>query len=109
LRYNSFGTAEELKRDVIRLNPARFEIGPVYSAKPKDRRTVPKTAFRAVERELVLDVDMDDYNSIRTCCSEKKVCRRCWRFIAVAVQVLDSVLRGALFFTLLLPRVSLLD
>lgn len=33
LRYNSFATWEELKREVIRLNPARFEIGPVYSAK----------------------------------------------------------------------------
>jgi hypothetical protein len=33
LRYNSFSTPEELKREVCRLNPARFEIGPVYSAK----------------------------------------------------------------------------
>jgi DNA primase small subunit len=94
LRYNSFTTAEDLKRDVIRLCPSRFEIGPVYSAKPKDRRTVQKTAFRPVEREFVLDVDMDDYNSIRTCCNDKKVCRRCWRFIAVAVKILDRILRG---------------
>ena len=33
LRYNSFSTWEELKKEVLRLNPARFEIGPVYSAK----------------------------------------------------------------------------
>lgn len=33
LRYNSFSTPEELKREVCRLNPARFEIGPVYTAK----------------------------------------------------------------------------
>ena len=33
LRYNSFGTWEELRKEVLRLNPARFEIGPVYTAK----------------------------------------------------------------------------
>ena len=33
LRYNSFTTAEELKNQVCQLNPSRFEIGPVYSAR----------------------------------------------------------------------------
>ena len=33
LRYNSFSTAEDLKKEVLRLNPSRFEIGPVYSAR----------------------------------------------------------------------------
>jgi DNA primase small subunit len=33
LRYNSFTTAEELKNQVCQLNPTRFEIGPVYSAR----------------------------------------------------------------------------
>lgn len=33
LRYNSFSNAEELKKQVCALNPTRFEIGPVYSAR----------------------------------------------------------------------------
>lgn len=33
LRYNSFSNAEELKKQVCTLNPTRFEIGPVYSAR----------------------------------------------------------------------------
>jgi DNA primase small subunit len=33
LRYNSFNSAEELKKQVCMLNPTRFEIGPVYSAR----------------------------------------------------------------------------
>jgi DNA primase small subunit len=33
LRYQSFGSAEELKKQVCALNPSRFEIGPVYSAR----------------------------------------------------------------------------
>lgn len=33
LRYNSFSNADELKKQVCTLNPTRFEIGPVYSAR----------------------------------------------------------------------------
>lgn len=33
LRYNSFATADELKKQVCELNPTRFEIGPVYSGR----------------------------------------------------------------------------
>ncbi len=33
LRYNSFQTADDLKKQVLALNPTRFEIGPVYSAR----------------------------------------------------------------------------
>ena len=33
LRYQSFMNAEELKKQVCTLNPTRFEIGPMYSAR----------------------------------------------------------------------------
>ena len=36
---------------------------------------------------------MTDYDSIRTCCSGKGICQRCWGFIAAAVTVLDKTLR----------------
>lgn len=93
LRYQSFQTWDEWKKEVCRLNPSRFEIGPVYSLKPKDRKTLQRATFRPVARELVFDIDMTDYDEIRTCCSGKAICARCWQFIAVAVEVLDAVLR----------------
>lgn len=37
IRYCSYANAEEMKKDVVRLNPARFEIGPVYSARVSRR------------------------------------------------------------------------
>lgn len=102
IRYNSFSDWQEWKREVVRLNPARFEIGPVYTAKPKDRKTVQKSVFKPVSRELVFDIDMTDYDAIRTCCSGKGICKRCWAFIVVAVQVLDSSLRSDFGFKHLL-------
>lgn len=93
IRYNSFADWQEWKKEVVRLNPARFEIGPVYTAKPKDRKMLQKSAFKPVSRELVFDIDMTDYDAIRTCCVGKDICRRCWAWIACAVQVLDEALR----------------
>jgi DNA primase small subunit len=33
LRYQSFNSGDDLKKQVCTLNPSRFEIGPIYSAR----------------------------------------------------------------------------
>ncbi|KAI0251181.1 prim-pol domain-containing protein [Lactifluus subvellereus] len=93
LRYNSFTTADEFKKQTCTLNPTRFEIGPVYTARPRDKKTVRPGAFTPVQRELVFDIDMTDYDGIRTCCSGTDICKRCWGFIGAAVRVLDTAVR----------------
>ncbi|OCB86284.1 prim-pol domain-containing protein [Sanghuangporus baumii] len=98
IRYNSFANAEELKKQVVRLNPSRFEIGAVYNARPRDKKTLRPGALQPLQRELVFDIDMTDYDEIRTCCSGKGICKRCWGFIAVAVKILDHTLREHLGF-----------
>ncbi|KAF9268808.1 prim-pol domain-containing protein [Marasmius fiardii PR-910] len=94
LRYNSFNTSEDLKKQVCLLAPTRFEIGPVYTARPKDKKTVRPGAFKPLQRELVFDIDMTDYDAVRTCCKDAAICKRCWAFIAGAVRILDTSIRG---------------
>lgn len=50
-------------------------------------------AFQPLQRELVFDIDMTDYDPVRTCCSGAGICGRCWAFITVAVKVLDKSIR----------------
>ena len=33
LQYQSFNNADDMKKQVLAMNPTRFEIGPMYSAK----------------------------------------------------------------------------
>jgi DNA primase small subunit len=94
LRYQSFPSADLLRKQCMQQIPSRFEIGPVYSTNPRDRKTVRKSSmFRPISKELVFDIDMTDYDPIRTCCQGTKICNRCWSWITMAIKVVDVALR----------------
>lgn len=92
-RYNSYSSLDEFKQSVIKANPTRFEVGAVYAVNPKDRKTLPKSAMKPLEKELVIDIDLTDYDDIRTCCSKTQICTRCWKFITVATKIIEQALR----------------
>ncbi|RLV93572.1 DNA primase small subunit [Spathaspora sp. JA1] len=92
-RYNSFSTLEEFKNSVIKANPTRFEIGAIYNIDPKERKNVPKSAMKPRGKELVFDIDLTDYDDIRTCCSGTDICTKCWKFIQVGSEIIESALR----------------
>mgnify|MGYP004507958153 CR=1 FL=1 len=100
LRYQSFPTADLLRKQCIQMLPSRFEIGPMYSTNPRDRKTLRKaSAFRPLMKELVFDIDMTDYDDIRTCCTGASICHRCWAFITMAIKVVDVALRDDFGFS----------
>lgn len=94
LRYQSYPTADLLRKDILRLNPSRFEIGPVYTTNPRDRKTLRKSSmFRPLSKEIVFDIDLTDYDDVRTCCTKANICHKCWSFATMAIKVVDIALR----------------
>ena len=92
-RYNSYMSLEDFKKSVIKANPTRFEIGAVYTVNPRERRNVPKLVMKPLGKELVFDIDLTDYDDIRTCCKGTDICQKCWKFIQIAAKVIESALR----------------
>lgn len=91
-RYNSFNNVQEFKSQIEKANPDRFEIGAIYNKPPKERDTILKSEMKPLEKELVFDIDMDDYDTYRTCCSGAQVCEKCWKFITLAMKIMNTAL-----------------
>lgn len=91
LRYLSYENQREFEVDLCAKNPFKIDIGAVMSSRPRHHRI---TNIQPVQRELIFDIDMTDYDEVRTCCSGASVCQKCWKFMVVACQVLDAALRG---------------
>ena len=92
IRYQSFTTEQELADAVRKRCPHKIDIGAIFSHPPKDKNAVPK--FSTVQRELVFDIDLTDYDDIRHCgCSGAAICKKCWTFMTMACKVMDQGLR----------------
>ena len=55
-----------------------MDIGAVFNAPPSLRNgigtAISKVGLKAQEKEFVIDIDMTDYDKIRTCCSGTAIC-----------------------------------
>lgn len=91
-RYNSYRSVQEFKNQIVKANPDRFEIGAVYNKPPQERDSLLKSEMVPLEKELIFDIDMDDYDTFRTCCSGAQVCNKCWKFISLAMKIMATVL-----------------
>lgn len=94
MRYQSFDSQQSLEEGIRKNQPYKIDIGAIFSVKPSMRNRVQQASFKALRKELVFDIDMTDYDDIRTCCREANICNRCWRFMTIAMKIIDRALRG---------------
>lgn len=95
VRYQSFKDEAAMAKGMTEKCPHKIDIGAVFNVEPAKRTTYQggERIFAPVERELVFDVDMTDYDDVRTCCAGADICARCWPLMTVAIKVLDKALR----------------
>lgn len=100
-RYNTYHSASELKTDLCNRQPNAISIGAVYATSPRYRSIVGKEQLLPVEKELVFDVDLKDYDDVRNCpcVGQKKCCDRCWIIAFVSAVVLKFLLEWKFFFS----------
>ncbi|KAK1265239.1 hypothetical protein QJS04_geneDACA022454 [Acorus gramineus] len=86
----------ELEHAIREKCPFKIDIGPVYSIDPAKIHAYAQggdNVFTPMERELIFDIDMSDYDDVRYCCSGADVCLDCWPLMTVAIKVMDTALR----------------
>ena len=66
IRYQCFTNAKEMKSLMTKRQPHKIDIGAVFNCVPRDHLSVKN--FRPESRELVFDIDLSDYDDVRTCC-----------------------------------------
>ncbi|XP_020274034.1 DNA primase small subunit isoform X1 [Asparagus officinalis] len=91
IRYQSFNNATEMENSIKEKCPVKIDIGPVYNVDLAKRTAYSKTG--PVERELIFDIDISDYDDVRYCCAGGDVCLNCWPLMTAAIKVIDVALR----------------
>eukprot|EP00347_Sterkiella_histriomuscorum_P001750 403370832 len=101
-RYLCFKNALDFKETLVSRCPHKIDIGAVFNIAPKNHNQADKKVFIPLEKEMVFDIDMTDYDNVRTCCTGAKVCVKCWAYMACATQVINHVLTKDFGFSSLL-------
>lgn len=90
-RYRSYPDKRALQRALTTSVPRKIDLGAVYNIAPSRHNAVDRCL--PMEKELVFDIDISDYDDVRTCCKDAAICPRCWPLMNAAVRVLDASLR----------------
>ena len=102
-RHKSFDNSIALGQALTSQTPEKFDVGAVYNLQPNKKMM---TTIVPVERELVFDIDMSDYDQVRSCCSGKKICVLCWDWMSTAAEILRDLIAADLGYSHMIPVFS---
>jgi len=102
IRYLSFEDSAGWQSECLKRLPHKMDMGACFTAPPKQHNAIKASEFQPVERELVFDIDLSDYDDVRTSGSGAYISERCWKFMIAAVKVVDDTLRNDFGFENLL-------
>lgn len=67
-RYLAFENHQKLREELVKKKPIKMDIGAVYNFSPSDKQKLSNEHLQSLEKEFVIDIDMDAYDQVRTCC-----------------------------------------
>lgn len=102
-RFRSYTSEQELRAELVKCYPEKIDVGAIYNVRPSQKAT---TTIVPQERELIFDIDMSDYDKVRSCCKGKAICKHCWTWMSCAVNILADILREDFGFKYLMPVFS---
>ncbi len=92
IRNLSFKTPADMRDFMIRRRIVSAHIGGLYNPPPNPKTSI--TKLKWLGHELIFDLDITDYDDIRTCGKGKDhVCKKCWPLIVNAALIVDETLR----------------
>jgi len=100
-RHKAFSNWTDMKEELRKVKPEKIDAGAVWTYSPKSKG-VRGGKYEPVEREFVFDIDMNDYDPVRTCCTGPVLCPRCWAYMVIACKSLNFILTESLGYTHLL-------
>ena len=86
-------TLDALPSMAARDDLLRMEIGSVYNLPMKNGRSLTGGEYKPIHRELVFDLDADDFFDVKDCCGKSEICPKCWPLMRCAIDIITSVLR----------------
>lgn len=96
VRWEGCDSAEALQKLVSKWDTGKLNVGAVYDVPVRERKKRTARIVRAIAREFVIDVDLDDYGDVDK--DDLEGCDRYWPVVAVALTTVRKVFETAYGF-----------
>ncbi len=90
----SFREPENLHDFLIEKTPLGVYVGAIFDPPPSWDTPIHTLTWKG--REFIIDIDLDVYDSVRTCSCKgtKNMCLSCWKLIPTAIKFIDETLKA---------------